>query len=169
MLPDTWLFGLLILALGTFLVFLVLLARILRRQPKRLAPTPPPPEVAPPVADDKAGRAPTLKPTAPSVPPTDTPVPPPTLAEPTPAPTTQMIVDKPVEPQTVVATNLLGLPLWAWAGIVGGGLLIVALLLIRGRSHRPSEPVYRCLKCGRKLDGPDAPCPTCGSAGTYTD
>ena len=63
MLPDTWLFGLLILVLGTFFVFLVLLARILRRQPKRLAT--PPPEVAPPVADDKAGRAPTLKPTAP--------------------------------------------------------------------------------------------------------
>ena len=53
MLPDTWLFGLLILVLGTFFVFLVLLARILRRQPKRRA-TPPPPEVAPPVADDKA-------------------------------------------------------------------------------------------------------------------
>ena len=62
MLPDTWLFGLLILVLGTFLVFLVLLARILRRQPKRR--TTPPPEVAPPVADDKAGRAPTLKPIA---------------------------------------------------------------------------------------------------------
>lgn len=63
MLPDTWLFGLLIVVLGTFLVLLVILARVLRRPPKRR--TTPLPAETPDAGDERVGRAPTLKPTAP--------------------------------------------------------------------------------------------------------
>lgn len=105
---------------------------------------------------------------------TDTPVPTPTPVAPQPtADGSKVAAPVPTVPAptatTFFTTTLLGLPVWAWAGIASLGLAVIALLLIRGRSNRSSEPVYRCLKCGRKLDGPDAPCPTCGSVGTYTE
>lgn len=115
---------------------------------------------------------PALTPTP--APATDTPVPPPTPAAPQPtADGSKVAAPVPTVPAptatTFFTTTFVGLPIWAWAGIASLGLAVMALLLIRGRGNRSSEPVYRCLTCGRKLDGPDAPCPTCGSAGTYTE
>ncbi|MFZ1553398.1 MAG: VWA domain-containing protein [Anaerolineae bacterium] len=105
--------------------------------------------------------------------PTETPAPTPTPVAPQPtADAGKVVAPAPTAPaptaSTFFTTTLLGLPTWLWAGIASLALAIVALLLIRGRSGRPSEPVYRCLRCGHKLDGPDAPCPSCGFGGTYT-
>ncbi|MGB2775049.1 MAG: VWA domain-containing protein, partial [Anaerolineae bacterium] len=104
---------------------------------------------------------------------TETPAPTPTPVAPQPtADAGKVVAPAPTAPaptaSTFFTTTLLGLPTWLWAGIASLALAIVALLLIRGRSGRPSEPVYRCLRCGHKLDGPDAPCPSCGFGGTYT-
>lgn len=104
--------------------------------------------------------------------PTPTPVLP--TATPTPVPTdTPTPQPTPTSTPTPVATTtatLLGLPPGA---LIGGGagalvlLLILGLLLGKRRRHGPA-PV-RCLNCGYALPSPDAPCPSCGYAGTYRE
>jgi len=56
---------------------------------------------------------------------------------------------------------------WGLIAALGGGILLLCGAALAVSRRRPREPVYRCLNCGAKLEGPDAPCPHCGYAGQF--
>ena len=107
------------------------------------------------------------KPPAPTpVPPTATPTPAPTDT-PVPQPTPTLTATPTPEPITTT-TTLWGLPQGV---LIGGGaaalVLLLALGLLLGRRRQREPAPLRCLNCGFALPSADAPCPSCGHAGTY--
>lgn len=112
---------------------------------------------------------PTATPTPTATPlPTATPTPAPT-ATPEPSPPPTLVLASAATPAPPARGGFLGIPLLDWGGVLAALLLLGGGGMWLARRRPGPATTHHCLQCGHALPAADAPCPSCGYRGSFSE